>query len=243
MSERFRLLFISQLTEPGVHDLSAFAGHPDGAGEPSWLGCRLGDLGLLPHLDYDAVLLAAGEPLPPPGDHDAVILGGSIHSVLEGREWQQRILAWLDDYRRIGGPLLGICGGHQLMAQYLGATVAPLSDAPWAISAAISLTERGRAHPLFAGLGDEVLYQFGNYEHVTAAPAGAEVLATRGASPALALDFGGEWCSVQFHPELTRELMALAWRDSKPDYMANYVESPDAPRLLANFLRLAGLPD
>ena len=65
----------------------------------------------------------------------------------------------------------------------------------------MQLTATGREHFLFAGCEDAPEYHFANSEYVTAPPVGAVVLATREELPAAALDHGGNWYSVQFHPE------------------------------------------
>lgn len=50
-----------------------------------------------------------------------IIVLGSSSSVLENREWQQRLGQWLKS--RSGVPMLGICFGHQFFAHLYGGVV------------------------------------------------------------------------------------------------------------------------
>lgn len=104
---------------------------------------------------------------------------------------------------------------------------------PWPWSA----PPHGRDHWLFRDVALSAGFHFGNTEHVASPPAGARVLARRPTSPALALDYGGDWVSVQFHPEMTVEAFARSWGSEAAQRMRFYEESPTAPRLLRNFVQ------
>ncbi|MBT7746037.1 MAG: hypothetical protein HN725_12160, partial [Alphaproteobacteria bacterium] len=106
----------------------------------------------------------------------------------------------------------------------------------------VILTKAGKTHSLFEGYSDEPVFHFGNYEHVVETPAGSTVLAAGTNSPALAIDHGGNWLSIQFHPEISQDYMARVWLNSgTPEFSANYYPLPDAPRVLVNYVRWAGL--
>ena len=68
-----------------------------------------------------------------------------------------------------------------------------------------------------------------------------QVLATLREAKSLALDHGGNWYSIQFHPEISAEIMRQYWQHENPANIDNYRETPEAPKLLSNFLTLAGL--
>ena len=89
------------------------------------------------------------------------------------------------------------------MVLWFGARVEALPDAPCAGSYTVRHTDAGRHHWLFENVDEDTCFQFGNYEHVASVPAGATALAVRDDSPAQVLDYGGEWVSVQFHPEMS----------------------------------------
>jgi recombination protein RecR len=172
---------------------------------------------------------------------DAVILGGSYHSVHDDLAWQHATRDWLREYRSVGGPLLGICGGHQMIADIEGAPVDYVAGGEMAGTMPVRLTAAGRAHFLFAGYPSEPEFHFANEEHVTALPAGATILATRPELPCAALDHGGNWLSTQFHPEATAESLATSWRPTRPEFIKNYRPLKNGNLILKNFLEGTGV--
>jgi GMP synthase-like glutamine amidotransferase len=131
------------------------------------------------------------------------------------------------------------------MSRVLGAEVRPLEldGDPHAGSIAVELTEKGRRHFLFEGLGSRPRFYFGNFEYVVGAPEGAVVLGSTAAFEVAALDHGGGWVSVQFHPEATLETMIVDYAITHPHLLPNYEPLPEAKRLVLNFLRGSGLLD
>jgi GMP synthase-like glutamine amidotransferase len=240
-----RLLFIANPGTPDVFDPLLFDDLKDTGDDRFFVAHRLKEWGVLEAVDYLAVNITAGESLPDPLEIDAVIVGGSFHSINDNLPWQRDLAAWLERWRQTGRPALGICAGHQMMCAMAGLAVTPRSDGAKGTSAAVTLTKAGRDHPLFDGFGNHPVFHFGNYDHVLEAPDDAIVLANDPESPALALDHGDNWYSIQFHPEVSHDYMARVWvNSSTPEFTMNYPALPEAPRLLVNYLRLAGLlPD
>ncbi|MEN8234225.1 MAG: glutamine-hydrolyzing GMP synthase [Actinomycetota bacterium] len=99
----------------------------------------------------------------------------------------------------LGIPVLGICYGHQVLANGLGGTVSRNDVAEYGPAA---LTITGES-PLFSGLPEEQTVWMSHRDAVTEAPPGFEVTASTGDSPVAAMEnrdrglFG-----VQFHPEV-----------------------------------------
>jgi GMP synthase-like glutamine amidotransferase len=241
MPKPFRLLYISQLAEPDRYNATVHDQTPDGQTGGDWMRTRMRDLGLSDAVQMTDIDVCFGDEIPDHRDFNAVVIGGSVHSVLEMRPWHHRLLTWIAAYRPTGKPLLGICGGHQLMCQWQGQEVAKLRPEAFEATLTIELTDAGKIHPLFEGLDETVGYNFGNNEYVVGVPAGAEVLATLKQAQSLALDHGGNWYSIQFHPEISMETMQQYWQQEDPSKIANYRPTPEAPKLLGNFLKLAGL--
>ncbi len=239
---RQRLLFISILGTEDMVQADLFDDHPDGRHDASWMCCRLAEAGVATPPGVQRVDVCADEALPAIDSVDAVVVGGSYHNVDEGHAWQRRTMDWLREWRRTSRPFLGICGGHQMAAVVLGGRVSRMPVGPWAETAAVTLTEAGRRHYLFDGLGDSLDVHLGHYDHVDGLPPGAVVLAER-EGVVQALDFGGDWLGVQFHPEVSPSLMKQAWAGALGDLGDAYRPSSVGGRLLCNFLRAHGLLD
>ena len=237
------VLYISIIGTPDKYDPADFADLPDSGDDGRWVRNRLDEWGVLDQLGFRVVYVTQGETLPELDGIDAVIVGGSVHSVNENQPWQRDVFAWLARWRSTGRPALGICGGHQMMSVMGGVVVAPRANGAMCASGPIDFTPAGRSHALFDGFDAAPWFHSGNTDHVVAAPAGSVVLATVADSPAMALDHGGGWLSVQFHPEARHDVSARHWLHSAPHNMANYSALPQAPRVLVNFLRLGGLID
>lgn len=121
----------------------------------------------------------------------------------------------LETIRAAPMPILGICGGHQLIGYAHGAPWGPLGRVPAGEQdpdprfAPGLYKERGfltvdadRSSPLFQGLGDSPVVFQSHYWHLTDVPSGFSVCARSPESPIQAIArhdrpvFG-----VQFHPE------------------------------------------
>jgi GMP synthase-like glutamine amidotransferase len=159
--------------------------------------------------------------------------------VHDAHPWQRDIQTWLRAWRATGKPLLGICGGHQQMAVALGGHVGKRPEGPVVGSLPVARTQAGQNHWLFAGFTDDSPFFFGNFDHVDAPPPGALALATRPGLPYAALDYGGNWVSVQFHPETTCDRMATCWFEIDPEQSRRYRFIPDCQMMVETFLRHA----
>lgn len=235
-----RILCISLLGEPDVARREVFKAIADGSNDWEWIGSRLRERGLAGKVALDGVDVSLGENLPSPDDYDGVMVGGSVHNVNEGRDWQRRTIDWLGEWRQTERPLFGICGGHQMATVTLGGAVDRMGDKPYSETGPVELTETGRDHFLFAGMAPPPQFHFGHFDHVTKAPDESRLLATyRGV--VAALDYGSDWYSVQFHPESSADGMVTAWDNALPADTLCYRDTPDGARIIENFLRGTGL--
>jgi GMP synthase-like glutamine amidotransferase len=72
-------------------------------------------------IDYDSFDVPAGELPGVPGAHDAYLITGAAAGVYDGLPWIHELAAFL---RAAGGEkLVGICFGHQIMAEAFGGRV------------------------------------------------------------------------------------------------------------------------
>jgi GMP synthase (glutamine-hydrolysing) len=160
----------------------------------------------------------AGERAPGPlHEHDAlVVLGGGMNLHEAGRlPWLTREIELLREALERGMPTLGICLGSQLLTVAAGAQVRRAS-APEIGWLAVERSRAAAEDPLLAGLPERFeAYQWHSYAFEL--PAGAVELAR---SPVClqAFRLGDTW-AVQFHPEVTPDIVE-AW-------IADYRSDPD----------------
>jgi GMP synthase (glutamine-hydrolysing) len=143
-------------------------------------------------------------------------------------------------YQDAGRPMLGICAGHQMMAEYSGASIGPIGPLPPGAEDAHAgslghvpgaLQERGYMavnlgdpHPLFAGLGRRPTFFQSHYWEVKERPAGFEVLAD------------SELCAIQAIAHKERPLYGVQFHPEEYDRAHQ-----DGRKVLENFFRLTGI--
>jgi GMP synthase (glutamine-hydrolysing) len=144
----------------------------------------------------------AGAPLPLRARAEAIVVTGSPRSVTERAAWMVGLGAWLREEAERGAPVLGVCFGHQLLAEAFGGAVGrnPLGRELGTVRCA--LTPEGREDPLFEGIPAEFEVQATHEDDVRALPPRAELLATNAWSRVQAFRIGGNVRAVQFHPEM-----------------------------------------
>jgi len=167
-------------------------------------------------MEFSTFSIFRGVALPEPNTCDAWLITGSPAGVYENLSW---ILSLADFVRQTIGqsvPMLGICFGHQLMAQALGGTVEK-SDKGRGIGVhEYELTGAGKK--LFSGAHKLNLIA-AHQDQVTKPPPGAELLASSDFCEYAGFMYGNAGLSLQGHPEFTadfeRELIE-DWQETSP---------------------------
>ncbi len=174
------------------------AGH-----SPDELRETVGDYGemftrLLGGHGFDFEIFSVVDGIFPP-DLDAAdgwLITGSKHGAYEDHDWIPPLEQLVRDIRDKGQPLVGVCFGHQIIAQALGGKVEKF-DGGWSV---------GRQEYDF---GDEKMaLNAWHQDQVTVLPEGAEVIASTDFCANAALIYGDQILTIQPHPEFTSELVA-----------------------------------
>jgi GMP synthase-like glutamine amidotransferase len=148
---------------------------------------------------FDTVSIPAGEPLPDVEGLEAVLITGSSAGVYDGFEW----IAPLEEFVRTAHPrkvpMVGVCFGHQLIAQALGGT-ARKSEKGWGLGRHVYDVASGN------GLidGRHIALACSHQDQVITPPAGATTILSSDFTPHAGLLYaGGTTLSVQAHPEFS----------------------------------------
>ena len=140
--------------------------------------------------------VAAGELPGRPEDHDGYIVSGSPAGVYDPLPWIDPLLGFLREARG-RAKLVGICFGHQAMAQAFGGSVSK-SDKGWGVGLHdYAVAERQ------AWMDEEVAVAIpaSHQDQVVAQPPGTLVTMASAFTPYAGLAWGGDAISFQFHPE------------------------------------------
>ncbi len=175
-----------------------------------------------------------------------IIVSGSSHSVTEQAPWMKRAGAFLRSASEEGVPVLGLCFGHQLIADAFGGHVAKNPRGREIGTVALELSKDAAADPLYRGCARVMKIQATHVDSVVALPEAARLFATTSLDPHAAYAIGERVRCVQLHPELDADIIrsyvearaALIRAEglALESILGDIAESPDAPKLLRNFV-------
>jgi GMP synthase (glutamine-hydrolysing) len=178
-----------------------------------------------PQARRQIINVAGGETLPVPKAVCAVVITGSGAMITDRSPWIEQTGSWLRSAGLLNLPMLGICFGHQLLADAFGGVVDDNPNGVEVGTVSSRLTTEGKGNPLFEGLPDALLVQASHRQAVLELPAGAVRLASSDLDRNHAFALGSNCWGVQFHPEFNAAMM--------PHYIDYYRQTDHA---------LAGFP-
>ncbi|WP_424990681.1 type 1 glutamine amidotransferase [Fluviibacterium sp. S390] len=145
-------------------------------------------------------------------DADGWLITGSKFGTYEGHDWIPPLEDFLRRAFAAGVPIVGVCFGHQILAQALGGKVEKFAGG-WSVGP----TEYAGA----AGTTDCVMAW--HQDQVTELPEGAEVIGSSDFCANAMLAYGNKALTVQPHPEFTAEFLTdlmAARRSVLPEHIA-----------------------
>jgi len=140
-----------------------------------------------------------GEPLPAPTAPQAVLVTGSSYGVYDDTPWIASLRGFIQDAYARDVPMVGICYGHQAIADALGGVVEK-SEKGWGLGRH-TYAVAGRPE-LFTAPVDTLSVTCSHQDQVIAPPPDAEVILRSDFAPHAGLHYAnGKTLSFQPHPE------------------------------------------
>lgn len=174
----------------------------------------------------------------------ALVVTGSPASVTSRAPWILDTEASLAAFVRAGAPTLGICFGHQLLAQALGGGVEKNPRGREIGTVDLDVVE---GDALFADAPRRLRVNMSHLDSAERLPEGARVLGRTRLDPHGAVRFAERAWGVQFHPEFDSDIVR-GYIDARRDAILREGidvsslradDAPDSAELLRRFARLA----
>ncbi|MGO4257442.1 type 1 glutamine amidotransferase [Marmoricola sp. RAF53] len=195
---------------------------------PAWFGTWIEAAGVV--LDLRRPYRGDVLPADLAGHAGLLVLGGSMNAT------DEQATPWLGPTKELvraavagGVPVLGICLGHQIVADALGGGVAVNPAGTQRGLLAVDWSEAAAADPVFAARPARVAHW--NDDVVLAPPPAATVLATAPGGEVQALRFADRAWGIQSHPEVD-EVVLATWAEEDgvdvADFLAAFAAERDA---------------
>lgn len=148
-----------------------------------------------------------GALLPPPTDYAGILLTGSHSMVTDMEDWCRKTAAWLPEAVAASVPLLGVCYGHQLLAEAMGGHVDNHPQGLEMGTVEIRLEPAAKHDLLMQKLPTTLKVHASHTQSVITLPPDAILLAANAWEAHHAFSVGECAWGIQFHPEFDADIM------------------------------------
>lgn len=183
-----------------------------------------------PSLEFTSLSVVHEEELPDPNTLEATLITGSPASVYDSEPWISKLRDFVRWCAAESVPQIGVCFGHQIIAQALGGLVTK-SDKGWGIGRhEYDLLDQN--YWLSEDRPNKIALAVSHQDQVIEPPAGAISVMSSEFTP-----YAGLWydnapiISVQGHPEFTKEFATALYtaRSDRLDGVSKAIESLELP--------------
>jgi GMP synthase-like glutamine amidotransferase len=162
----------------------------------------------LPDAVFTVIDVVEGDPLPQALDFDGYLVSGSDKGVYDDPVWMAPLRMFLLAAKAAGRPLLGVCFGHQIMADVFGGKAEKVGPP---IVGVRTFDIDGIKHAAHVWHQDQV----------TRVPPGASVIARADYCPLAGLAYDFPALSIQFHPEYEAHYMGGFLKRARGNVLEN----------------------
>lgn len=181
---------------------------------------------------------------------DAYICTGSRSSVYEESDWIDHLKAYVRELHETSAPFVGVCFGHQVLAQALGGEVTR-AEQGWGVG--IQEMHVTRTEAWMQPTQSEVKLQYMHADQVQRVPEESVVLAAAPHCPVAMFRVGRTMLGIEGHPEfssryveaLLRERKDRIGRERTEAALASLAKKADdtvIARWMTNFLLMSARP-
>jgi GMP synthase-like glutamine amidotransferase len=140
-----------------------------------------------------------------PDECDAYVITGSPRGAYDSDPWISDLMQFIRDGVQAGKKFIGICFGHQVLAQALGGHVEK-SEKGWGLG--LKTLEISQAKPWMNGQQGQMALYFAHQDQVKRLPPDAELLGGSEFCPVGLYTIQDQIFGIQGHPEFSRSIMS-----------------------------------